>query len=415
MKILWLECKRILKTRATWVLLILALLLSVLLAWLPVNYCYSSYTDGAGNEVSLTGLASIAHEKARQADAAGIVTPERVRAAVEAYQACLAAYGVTQSYDLPEGVYEREILPIAPLLHGVKEAFADPNTGMAPAIMEIDPARLDSYYSTCEARLASLMEMEQPDNPAAQRKAVEMYQHIQKPFKVYPGMSSTIMDYQNIMGFLVLLFCTALAAPVYSADYQSGADDILRCTRYGMGKLGAAKLLAALFISGVSFLICAAAYILTANSLFGWECTKTSIQMVYSIVTLAGLDIGGLQCLFAAAGLLSVLACVSFTLFLSSRCRSAAASLAAALASCIAPAVIAMVVPGELSAWLCSILPASGTSIQASILYAIADFRFLTIGGLAVWTPYAMIGACIIEIPLFSLLAVRSYCKHTAG
>lgn len=126
---------------------------SVLLAWLPVTYCYSNYTDEAGNEVNLTGLVSIAYEKERQAHAAGPVTPERVREAIETYQACLASYGVTESYELPEGVYEREILPIAPLLHGVKEAFADPNTGMAPAIMEIDPEQIDDYYSIFESRI----------------------------------------------------------------------------------------------------------------------------------------------------------------------------------------------------------------------------------------------------------------------
>ena len=46
---------------------------------------------------------------------------------------------------------------------------------------------------------------------------------------------------------------------------------------------------------------------------------------------------------------------------------------------------------------------------------AITDFQFLSLGGLAVWTPYAMIGACIIEIPLFGFLAVRSYCGHTVN
>ena len=415
MRIFPLELKRVLKSRLTWILLALALVLSVLLAWLPTTYCYSAYTDEAGNEINLTGLQSIAYEKERQADAAGIVTPERVREAVEIYQACLTSYGVAESYDLPEGVYEREILPIAPLLHGVKEAFADPDTGMAPTIMEIDPAQIDGYYSVCEARIASLMAMEQPDSPAAQRKAVEMYQRVEKPFEVYPGMSSTILDYQNIMGFLVLLFCVVIAAPVFSADYQSGADDILRCTRYGRAKLGAAKLLAALLISAAAFVLCAAVHILAVNSLFGWECTKTSVQMLYSIVTLTGMNIGELQRLFAAAGLLSVLATVSFTLFLSSRCKTTVASLASGLVFCIAPVVLSMAAPGELSAWLCSILPASGTSIQASILYAITDFRFLSLGGLAVWTPYAMIGACIIEIPLFGFLAVRSYCGHTAN
>ena len=413
MRIFRLELKRVLKARLTWVLLVLALLLSILLAWIPTTYCYSNYTDEAGNEVSLTELASIAYEKERQADAAGAVTPERVREAVESYQACLASYGVTESYDLPEGVYEKEILPIAPLLHGVKEAFADPDSGMAPTIMEIDPARIDGYYSVCEARIASLMAMEQPDSPAAQHKAAEMYRKVEKPFEVYPGMSSASLDYQNIMGFLVLLFCVVIAAPVFSAGYQSGADDILRCTRYGRARLGTAKALAALFISAAAFVLCAVVHILAADSLFGWECTKTSIQMLYSIVTLTGMNIGELQGLFALAGLLSVLASVSFTLFLSSRCKSTAASLASALVFCIAPMVLSMTVPGALSTWLCSLLPASGTSIQASILYAITDFQFLSLGGLAVWTPYAMIGACVIEIPLFGFLAVRSYCRHT--
>ena len=63
---------------------------------------------------------------------------------------------------------------------------------MAPAIMEIDPEKIDDYYSVCEARIASLMAMEQPDSPAVQRKAVEMYQKVEKPFEVYPGMSSTM-------------------------------------------------------------------------------------------------------------------------------------------------------------------------------------------------------------------------------
>ena len=412
MRILFLELKRVMKSKLTWILLALALLLSLLLAWLPTTYCYSNYTDEDGNEVNLTGLASIAHEKERQADAAGIVTPQRVREAVETYQACLSSYGVTESYDLPEGVYEREILPIAPLLHGVKEAFANPDTGMAPAIMEIDPEQIDDYYSVCEARITSLMAMEQPDSPGAQSKAIKMYRNVEKPFEVYPGMNSTVLDYQNIMGFLVLLFCVVIAAPVFSADYQSGADDILRCTRYGRVSLGMAKLFAAFLISAAAFVICVAVHILAADSLFGWECTRTSVQMMYSIVTLADMDIGGFQFLFAASGLLSVLASVSFTLFLSARCRTTVSSLASSLVFCIAPVVISMTAPGALGTWLCSILPASGTSIQASVLYAITDFQFLNLAGLSVWTPYAMIGACVIEIPLFAFLAVRSYCRH---
>ena len=38
MRIFYLELKRVLKSKLTWILLALALLLSVLLAWLPTTY-----------------------------------------------------------------------------------------------------------------------------------------------------------------------------------------------------------------------------------------------------------------------------------------------------------------------------------------------------------------------------------------
>ena len=63
MRIFHLELKRILKSRLTCILLVLALLLSALLAYLPTTYCYSNYIDEAGNEINLTGLASISYEK----------------------------------------------------------------------------------------------------------------------------------------------------------------------------------------------------------------------------------------------------------------------------------------------------------------------------------------------------------------
>lgn len=149
-----------------------------------------------------------------------------------------------------------------------------------------------------------------------------MYQNINKPFEIYPGINSTVLDYQNIMGFLVLLFCVVIAILVFSSDYQSGADDILRCARYGRVSLGIAKLSAALIISGAAFVFCAAVHILVADSLFRLECTRTSIQMMHSIVTLADMNIGDLQFFFAVAGLFSVLASVSFTPFLSAKCKT---------------------------------------------------------------------------------------------
>ncbi|MBD5550506.1 MAG: ABC transporter permease [Lachnospiraceae bacterium] len=412
MRLLRLEIKRILKTRLTIVLLGLALLLSFVLAWLPVTFCYNSYTDENGNTVKLTGLESVAYQKNIQADTAGAVTPEKVRQAVEDYQACLNKYGVKNSYDLPEGVYEAEILPYAPLLHGIREAFADPDTGVAPTIMEIDPERVNDYYGVCEERIVSLMKMEQKNHPAAQKAAVNLYDKVEKPYLFFPGYNSDAMDYQIILAFLTALFCAVIAAPIFTSDYQTGADDILRCTKYGKTKFAVTKMISAFLICGTAYTLCTVIYMIASNSFFGWECTKSSIQMLYSIVNLPDMNLGRFQCFIGVAGLLCILATVSFTLFLSSKCKNTVVSLSAALLFCILPIILYLVLPDEIGSWIYSILPAGGVGLQVSILYAAVDFAFWNIGNIAIWLPYVMLGAYVVEIPLFVVLTVYSYLRH---
>ena len=412
MHLLKVELKRILKTRLTIILLCVALLLSFVMAWLPITFSYNSYTDEQGRRVELKGLKSIAYEKELQADIAGDVTTEKVRHALEEYQACLTRYGVETSYDLPDGVYAAEILPYAPLLHGIREAFADPNTGIAPDMMEIEPEKIDNYYGICARRIASLMRQEQKNHPAAQQISVHSYAQVKKPYRFYPGYSTDAIDYQILLALLVVLFCTVIAAPVFTSDYQTGADDIFRCTKYGKTKFAFIKILAAFLICTTVYCLCAAIYLLVSNSLWGWECTETSMQMLYSIVNLPDMNIGQLQRFMAVSGLLSLLAVTSLTIFLSSRFKNIVTCLSAALLFCILPVVIYMALPSEIGIWLYSVLPAGAVCLQASILYAAADFDFWNIGSNAIWLPHVMLGAYVLEIPVFTGLAVYSYTKY---
>lgn len=414
MRLLKLELKRVLKTRVTFILLLFSLFLSFLMAYLPVTFSYSKYTDDAGNQVSLKGLASIRYEKALQADIAGPVTPEKVRQALENYQACLTKYGVENTYDLPEGVYRKEIFPYAPLLHGVREIFADPDTGISPSLMEIDPAKIDDFYSQCEKRNLSLMKQEQKEHPAAWDAAQAMYQKVEKPFLFFPGYNSDPMDYEIILAFLILLFCCVIAAPVFTSDYQTGADDILRCTKYGKVKFAATKVLSALILCGTAFSLCIFIYIVVSDCLFGWECTETSMQMIYSIVNLPDMNIGQLQRFAAVSFLLCIMAAVSFTLFLSSKFKNMVASLSVSLLFCILPVIVYITFPEEIGNLIYPLIPASGVGLQASILYAAIDFNFWNIGSLSVWLPYVMLGAYIVEIPLFLFLTVYSYVRYHA-
>lgn len=414
MRLLKVELKRILKTRLTIILLSAALLLTFLMAWLPITFPSNSYTytDAQGKKVELKGLESIAYYKQLQADITGTVTPEKVRQAVEDYQACLKKYGAETSYDLPDGVYEEEISPYAPLLHGIREAFANPDTGIAPSILEIDPEKVDDYYDLCAERVVTLMRQEQKNHPAAQQAAIDLYSQVKKPYLYYPRYSSEALEYQMFLAFLVLLLCTVITAPVFTSDYQTGADDIYRCTKYGKTKFACVKILSAFIICGTAYCLSAAIYLLISNSLWGWECTKTSMQLLFSIINLGDMNVGQLQLFIAVAGLLSLLAVSSLTAFFSSRIKTMTPCLSTALLFCILPIIVYMTLPQEIGIWIYSILPASTTSLQTAILYAVADFDFWNIGSIAIWLPHVMLGAAVIEIPLFAGLAVYSYVKY---
>ena len=414
MRLMKLELKRVLKSRLTLILLTFSLVLSLVMAYIPTTFSYVTYRDANGDTVKLLGLDAVQYLKTLQSDTAGEVTPQKVRQAVEDYQTCLTKYGVENTYDLPEGVYEAEILPYAPLLHGVREAFADPDSGIAASLMDISPEIIENFYGACETRLVSLMKLEQKDHPAAQEAAKRLYSRVETPYQLYPGYNTDAMDYQLLLSFLIVLFCTVIAAPIFTSDYQTGADDIYRCTKYGRVKFAITKLLSALLICGAAFSLCAVVFLLVSNSLYGGECTKTSMQMLYSIVNLPNLNLGQLQWVCAGGYLLCLLATVSFTLFLSSRLRNVVASLAVALVCCILPVILYVALPSEIGQWIYTILPAGGVALQTSFLYTLVDFAFWNISNLAIWTPYVMLGAYCVEIPLFLCLAVYSYCTRKA-
>lgn len=124
------------------------------------------------------------------------------------------------------------------------------------------------------------------------------------------------------------------------------------------------------------------------------------------------MNLGQLQGFVALAGLLCLMAAVSFTLFLSSKFKSVIVSLSTALLFCILPIIIYMALPAEIGNWIYPILPASGAGLQTSILYAWIEFDFWNIGNTAIWLPHVMLGAYLVEIPLFAFLTVHSYSKH---
>lgn len=412
MRLLYLEIKRMLKVKRIRIVLILAVCLSIMLAYLPVTFESVSYTEETGNIVELKGIEAVRYKKNLQKDIAGVVTDQKVRMAVEECQKVFHEYGVRDYYELPDEIYVKRILPVIPLVRGVREVFANPSTGMAPNILEIDAAEIEDYYAKCEEWTASLMEIEQKDNPAAQDFAVRTYHNVEKPYQYYPGTSRNAMDYQILLALGILILCTMISTPVFSSDYQTGAHDIFRTTKKGGIYYGNIKIAAGILVCSGVYLACMALYLIISNGLFGWECTKTSVQMVYSIVNLPDFNIGELQLAVIFGGLLSVWATMGIALYFSSISRNTVVSLSLGFALCILPLFVYVIIPDKVGLWMNCILPSGGVCLQTSYLFQLIDFQFLNIGGLSVWVPYAMAAFAIVEIPLFLVVTIRCYLNY---
>ena len=365
-----LELKRVCKTRMTAILLAIALVLAVVMAYLPVTFIGWTELDASGNEVRYTGLKAI--RKRQEQQVSGTITPDIIQEALEAYQRVYRQYDASSINDIPVEVFYKELARYQPLVNNAKEAFADLKTGMAPGVMGLTAEDMQNFYSQLPKRLESVIWLEQSGKPGyeqAQAIAQKKFDAVQKPFTYSFGVSSDAMDYQTLLSLLLTLLCAVIAAPVFASDAQTGAQDIQLCTKNGGLRLAAAKLAAAFSITGAAYLLCGVVWILVTNALFGWKSTQTSVQWLFSVTSLLPYTVGQMEWVMLVANFLIFFAEVAFVLMASVWAKNNLTALSVALISVVAPLIVYMVVPGSFGEWLSTLLPAGGIGLSNALLY----------------------------------------------
>lgn len=409
MRLFRLEVKRIIKSRCTLVLLAVSLFMSVVMAYLPVSFESINRPGENGKVIELDGLSAIRFKRDYYEKAAGDMTPEKLAEALRTYQSYVKEYGSLN--DVPLDIYVENIMAIRPMLKGLPEAFADPKTGAAADLMDIDPDGVEQhFYEKCVSHLDDVMNLEQKEYESAGQFAADKYADADQPFYLYPGMSRDAFDYTTLYILVLSILCAAVAAPIFANEYQTGSDSILRCTKYGRMKLAVTRILAACCIFIIIFILGMSIHLIILNLAFGTDCLKTSFQMLFSIINLPNINLGQLQIILVFAGLLSLLATISCTLFLSARCRDSLTVLLISIVVLFLPIFAYSAFAG--ASWISTVLPSSGIGMQNNFLYQLYNFNFLHIGEASFWTPYVILISAAAEIPVFLFLAVHSYCKH---
>lgn len=406
-----LELKRLLKTRSTWILMAAALLITLVLCCVNIfGAYYYSYDGESFHALDATEMRRIVAESAE-----GEWTSERIRDVFEqidevsANRRGIAVEGETNdNYEIVTGGNNSGAASIA----GYTNTFLRSIPQVFDVYMdEIRPDMAAQYYTQRKAYIEEVMTLNY--GPAAAEAALRLDENTTEPFyyEFGFGTGSDIASTLPVSLFAIAVVCSIICAPVFASDYSTGADDIQRCTRYGCKRLGRAKLLAAMTLSAALYIICTAVFVALTLAVYGDD--KTSAQLALDALVLIDIDMNGVLVLTLIAGFLSVLVMTAFTLWLSARMRSSVAVLAVALAVAMTPTFLVILLrESALGDWLRLILPSGGLGLGTGMFVDIQIGEFLTIGSLAIWTPFAMLAAPVIETPVFALLARRAYTRH---
>lgn len=404
------ELKRILKTRSTCWLLVIAFVLSILLAVLTIN---AQYTDAGmlrdyyGADY-VRGFDAINMKKQRYEQIEEAVTPDKISGAYEAYHKVAGEYG---NAHIPTDVYYEKIVPIMGIFYATSQVFYDAD-GAEKALDDITPSEAATFYSQRKKYISTVLSSKYSGHPEVVDYALTLDESVKEPFEYHYGIGdSDSAEYLTICTLMLAIICAVITAPMFSAEYANSSDDILRSTKKGKSRLALVKVISSLTVSIGLYILCVGVFAVITLAAFGLD--SSSIQFGKSTLIFAPLTENSLLILLLVSGFLTVLAICSFSLFLSSKLNSPMLSLAISIGVALLPTIINLVGGGSnIINWIRLCLPSAGFGFGTNMFYELISGTFLWIGKMVVWSPYALLITAALELPIFSGLAVISYNKH---
>lgn len=301
---------------------------------MALNVVQTQAVDAHGE--TLSGPAAIAQNRAQVEEHAGAITVERAAADIAAYQdrvfekidrsAVLEMTGsavydlVCQSFSAEE-VYELYNPYWSMLLKPWRLAGEEPIQTAA----RVTPEMAADWYGA----VADLTQRELDDgqggawrySDAERAYWTELQASVARPFTYgYADGWANVISCAAFLVFAILAVCVTLA-PVFSLEYQSGADAVVLATKRGRSQLVATKILAALLYTTVYFALCAAVVVGVSVAFYGADGFGLSVQAL-GLSSPYPLSAG--QAALVSVGLMYVarLGFACLTLAVSSRTRS---------------------------------------------------------------------------------------------
>lgn len=406
MRLYYLEMKRLIRTKSVWILMIAMVVLAAVMAYVPVTFIRAYKTD-AGNVQAVTGVQAVKISKETRKDMEGEVTEEKIRQAIRVLNEMYQEYGSSFMEEVPADVYAEKIYPIMPVLNVIEQVLVPDGKNLynmeAFDVKEEDAATI---YEKYREEIQGLSQ-----NPELVKEMQKISGSVKTPFTYESGMTLETVDYYTIYLFLAMFAFIVIASPVYAAEYQTGADDVIRCTKNGRVRIAVTKILVTFTLAVATFVASSLTFVAVLYILYGGSGFGTSIQMGY-VFYLPALTIGSMLKLQIAGGVLFTLATVSFVLFLSSKCKNVQTALISAFGIAILPMILNMAGNNNVLNIMRCILPTGGFGLINGLQSELMARNFALVAGHYIWLPYILLVAAAVAVPVFVGLTIVSYCRR---
>ena len=406
MRLYYLEMKRLIRTKSVWILMIAMVVLAAVMAYVPVTFIRAYKTD-AGNVQAVTGVQAVKISKETRKDMEGEVTEEKIRQAIRVLNEMYQEYGSSFMEEVSADVYAEKIYPIMPVLNVIEQVLVPDGKNLYN--METFDVKEEDAATIYEKYREEIQGLSQ--NPELVKEMQKISGSVKTPFTYESGMTLETVDYYTIYLFLVMFAFIVIASPVYAAEYQTGAYDVIRCTKNGRVRIAVTKILVTFTLAVATFVASSLTFVAVLYILYGGSGFGTSIQMGY-VFYLPALTIGSMLKLQIAGGVLFTLATVSFVLFLSSKCKNVQTALISAFGIAILPMILNMAGNNNVLNIMRCILPTGGFGLINGLQSELMARNFALVAGHYIWLPYILLVAAAVAVPVFVGLTIVSYCRR---
>lgn len=321
------ELKKIIKKKLNIIVVLGSLALTVILFTLPVLQ-FSSF-DIDGNQVR--GFPGIKLEKQLQEELKGTLTEERITNDILNYQ---ELFNNPENFVMNDGrkelsysTFNQNVLPKLSYLRFINNNYVNEKS-VGYSISEIENLPIENganFYQQRDKKIYNILNASYKDwDYSNQEKSfwIKKNKDVSIPFEYgYHEGWRTVLSCMELMALPIIAICICIA-PMFSGEYQSGADNIILSSRYGKSKLVVAKILSSFIFAFIVYTInifVGLGIVLFSFGIDGWS---LPIQIINSTTTYALTFLQATSICILTIYLV-MFAMVSITLLLSAKLKTA--------------------------------------------------------------------------------------------